>query len=96
MEYGTAEFKVPAVVKPQIDTNAATPSPTTVAEDILTLDITQGQSEMPIVTSRPGSSPMMPGSEKPLEHKFRLVVSPDVATNSMPIQDLKPVEPESF
>jgi hypothetical protein len=29
MRYGTAELKVPAVVKPQIDTTAATPSPIT-------------------------------------------------------------------
>jgi len=29
MMYGTTERKVPAVVKPQTDTTAATPSPTT-------------------------------------------------------------------
>jgi hypothetical protein len=32
MKYGTAELKVPAVVKPQNDRTAATPSPTTDGE----------------------------------------------------------------
>jgi hypothetical protein len=36
MRYGTAELKVPAVVKPQIDTTTATSSPITVGEDMQT------------------------------------------------------------
>jgi len=39
MKYGTAESKVLAVVKPQINMTAATPSPTTYGELWLTLDI---------------------------------------------------------
>jgi hypothetical protein len=39
MKYRTAELKVLAVVKPQIDTTAATPSPTTVGEHMQTLEI---------------------------------------------------------
>jgi hypothetical protein len=65
MRYGTAELKVPAVVKPQIDTTAATPSPMTVGEHMQTPEIARGQSEMPGVTSRPGSSQMRLGLEKP-------------------------------
>jgi hypothetical protein len=56
MKYGTAELKVPAVVMPQIDMTTATPSQTTVGEHMQTLDIVQGQTDMPAVTARPGSS----------------------------------------
>jgi hypothetical protein len=51
MRYGTAELKVPAGIKPQIDTTAATPSPTTAGEHVQTLDIVQGQSQMAAETS---------------------------------------------
>jgi len=56
MNYGMTELEVPAVVKPQIDTTAATPSPTTFGELIQVLDMVLGQSQMPQVTSRQGSS----------------------------------------
>jgi len=46
MNYGNAEFKVPAVVNPQIDPIAATPSPTTFGEHMQTLEIVSGQSQM--------------------------------------------------
>jgi len=96
MWYGTEELKVLAVVEPQIETNAATPSPITVGEHMQTPEIVRGQSEMPAVTSRPGSSQMRRGSEKPQSHKFISVLSPGMATDSMPIQDANPVEPVSF
>ena len=96
MRYGTAELKVPAVVKPQIETTAATPSPITVGEHMQTPEIVRGQSEMPAVTSPPGSCQMWLGSEKPQSHEFIPVLSPGMATDSMPIQDANPVEPVSF
>jgi len=43
MMYGTAELKVPAVVKPQIEMTAATPSPITVGEHMQTPEIIPGQ-----------------------------------------------------
>jgi len=58
MKYGTTELKVPAVVKPQTDTTAATPSPTTFGELMKTLDIVPRQSQMPQVTPQQGSSQM--------------------------------------
>jgi len=61
-----------------------------------TLDIVREQLSMTAVTSRPGSSQMRLGSEKPQSHKFRPVLSPDAGTNLMPIQNAKPVEPVSF
>jgi len=96
MKYGTAELNVPAVVTPRIDTTAASASPTTAGEHMQTLDIVRGQLEMPAVTSQPGSSQTRLGSEKPESNKFIPVLSPDVATDSTPMHDAKPVEPVSF
>jgi len=96
MKYGTAELKVPAVVNHQVDPIAATPSPTTFGEHMQTLEIVSAQSQMPAVTSRPGSSQMRLGSEKPQSHKFIPLFSPIAEPDSTPIQDTKPVEPVSF
>jgi len=96
MKYGNAELNVLAVVTPQIETTAASASLTTVGEHMQTLDIVRGQLEMPTVTSRPGSSQMRLGSEKPQSNTFISVLSPDAATDSTPIQDAKPVEPICF
>jgi len=63
--YWNTKLRVPAVVKPQIDKTAATPSPTTFGGHMQTLDIVRGQSPMTAVTSRPGSSQMRLGSESP-------------------------------
>jgi len=93
MKYGTDELKVPAVIKPQIDTTAARPSPTTVGEHMQTFEIVRGQSEMLVVSSLPGSSQMRLGSEKPQSHQFIPVLSPGMGSDSMPIQDAKPVQP---
>jgi len=71
------------VVKPQMDTTAATQWPTTFGEHMQTLDIVRGQSPMTAVTSRRGSSQMGLGSEKPQSHKFIPVLSPDKATYEM-------------
>jgi len=96
MRYGTAELKIAAVVKPQIETTAATPSPITIGEHMQTPEIVRGQSEMPALSSRPGSSQMRLGSEKPQSHKFIFILSPGMATDSMPSQDAHPVETVSF
>jgi len=96
MKYGTTDLRVPAVVEPQIDMTAATPSPTTFGEGMQTLDIIRGQLPMTAVTSRPESSEMRLDLEKQQSHKFILVISPNAMTDSMPIQDAKPVEPVSF
>ena len=92
LEYGTAGSKVPAVVKPQIDTTAASPPLKTFEEHTQTLDIVHGQSAMWAVTSRPGSSQMRLGSEKPQLQKFLLVHSPDAARYLTLIEDVMPVD----
>jgi len=95
MMYTTTELKVAAVVKPQIDTTAATPLPTTVGEYMQTLDIVRGQSPMMAVTTRPARSHMRLGSEEQQSHQFIPEFSPGAATDSMPIQDVKAFEPRS-
>ena len=82
MKYGTTELKVPAVVKPQTDTTAATPAPTTFGELMQVLDIVLGPSQMWQVTSRQGSSPIRLGSEK-LEADNQIVyLMPDAGPDS--------------
>jgi hypothetical protein len=51
MKYGTTELKVPAVGKPQRDSTAATPSPTSFGLVMQALDIVPGQSQLLHVTS---------------------------------------------
>jgi len=53
VKYETAELNVLVVVKPKIDTTAATPSLTTFGEHMHTLDIVGGQSDMLAVPSQP-------------------------------------------
>jgi len=64
MKYRTTELKVPAVLKPVTDSTAVTASMTTFGQHMQALDNVPGQSQMPQVTSRQGSSQMMLGSEK--------------------------------
>jgi hypothetical protein len=89
-------LKVPVVVKPQIDTTASTPSLITVGEHMQNPEIVRGQSELPAVTSRPGSSQIRLGLEKPQSLKFIPVLSPGMATDLITLQDGNPVEPVSF
>jgi len=46
-KYGTSELRVPAVVQPQRDDDAASPAPATFGELIECLDIVPGISQMP-------------------------------------------------
>jgi len=96
MKNGVAILKVLAGVKHQIDTTAATPSPTTFGEHMQTLDIVHGQLQMPAVISWPGSSQRRLGLEKLQLHKFKLVFLPNAPSDLTPIQHVKPVEPVSF
>jgi hypothetical protein len=82
MKYGATEFKVPVVVKPQTDTTAATPSQTTFGELMQAFDIVPGQSPMPHVTFREGSSQMRLGSEEPQADNYRIVLKTNTEPNS--------------
>ena len=89
-------MKVPAVVKPQTDTTAATLSPTTIAELMQVLDIVPRQSEMPQVPSRQGSSQMSLGSEKPHEYNHIVYLMPDAVPYSSQMKIGTPVQPVSL
>jgi len=58
MMYGTIEFNVPAVLKHETDTTAATPLPITFGEHMPTRDVVYGQLKKSQVMSRVGSSQM--------------------------------------
>jgi len=96
MKYGTTELKVPAVVKPQTDRTAATPSPTTLRGLTQVLDIVPGQSEMWQVTSQQGRSQIRLGSEKPRAENQIVSLMPDPVPDSSQIEIAMTVQPMSF
>jgi len=91
--YGTAELKIPGVVKPHWNKLTAAPAPTTYAELMVTLDIIPIISQMPQGTSRPRSNQMRLGSGKPQSPKHIPSLPPDMERNSSVIQKMKPLEP---
>jgi hypothetical protein len=95
MKYGTTELKVPAVGKHHADSTAATPSRTTIGELLKALDIVPGQSQIPLVTSGQGTSPMRHGSEKPQAANDTVPPKPTAVSDSSPIEIAKSVQPIS-
>jgi len=95
MKYGTTELNVPAVRKPQTDSTAATPSPTTFGEPMSAIDIVSGQSQMPQVTSLQGSSQMRLDWEQPQPDDHIVPLMPPAVPNSSQIEVAKPVQPLS-
>jgi len=92
LKYGTSELKVLAVVKPQTDTTAATPSPTTFGEDMQVPGILPGQSQMPQDTSRQGSGQMRLGSEIPQANNQVVSLMPDAVPDSSQRAIVMPVQ----
>jgi hypothetical protein len=68
MKHGKTELKVPAVVKPQTDMTALTPSQTTSAKIMQMFEIIPGQLQMLQVTSRPECCEMRLRLEQPQAH----------------------------
>jgi len=64
-KYSTSELRVPAVVQPQTDDDAAAPAPTTFGELMECLEIVPGRSQMLQGTSWPGSRHIRLGLVKP-------------------------------
>ena len=93
MEYRTTELKVPAVVQPQIDSTAATPSQTTFEELMQVLDIIPRQSHMPQATSRQGSSQMRLGLDKPQVDNHIVSLKPDGLPDSSQEVTVTPLQP---
>jgi hypothetical protein len=96
MQYGPTDLKVPAVVKPQTNTTAATPLPTTFGELMQDIDIIPGQSQMLQLMSQLGSSQMRLGSEKPQADNHIVSPTPDVVPESPQMKIAKLYQPVSF
>jgi len=96
MKHGTTELKVPAVVKPQTDTTAATPSSTTFRELMQVLDNVPGQSQILQVTSQQGNSQMRLGLENPQADDLIISLRPDASPDLSQMEIGKPVQPVSY
>ena len=94
--YGTSDLRVPAVVKPQTDDDAAAPAPTTCGELFECLGVVPGILQMPQGTSRPGSSHIWLASGKPKSSTSISGLAPPAVIGSSLIQNAKPVELVSF
>jgi len=92
MNYGSTALKVPAVVNPQSDMTAATPSPTTFGDLMQVLGIIPGQAQMLQVKSRQGSSQMRLGSQNPQADNHIVCPLPDSAQREI----ATPVQPVSI
>jgi hypothetical protein len=92
MTYGMAEFKIPAVVKLQMDQIAAPPTCTTFGELMETLDIFLGELQTLHRTTQPGGSDIPVSSGK--LHSRRNMVSPlpSGVRDLSPLNTLMPVE----
>jgi len=96
MKYGMTALKVPSVGKPQTDSTAATPLPTTFGQRMQALDIVPGQSQMLQITSQQGSSQLRLGSENPQADNHIVLSMPAAVPDSSHIEIAKPVQPLSF
>ena len=96
MKYGMTELKVPAVVKPQTDMTAATPSTTTFGELMQALQSVPRQSQMPQGMSRQGSSQMRLGSEISQEDNHIVSPMPNMVPDLSNMDLAKPVQSVSF
>jgi len=94
--YGTAELRVPAVIKLQTDQNVAAPALTTSGEHMECLDIVPGRSQMPQGTCQQTRSHMMLGSGKPQSDACIPGRAPATKLDSSPMQNVNPIEPVSI
>jgi hypothetical protein len=93
---GTAQWRVPAVVKPQTDQNDAAPALTTFGELMECPDIVPRRFQMPQGTSGPRSSYMRLGSGKPQSDTCIAGLALAMELDSSPMLNPKPIEPVSI
>ena len=91
-KYGTPKLRVPTVVQPQLDHDAAAPALTTFGELMECLNIVPSIPQMLQRTSRPGSSHNRLGSGKPQWAMSLRGLAPAVEHDSSLIQNAKLVE----
>jgi len=83
--YGTAELRVPAVFKRQMDYVTAVPALTTFAEKMEPLEIVPGISQIPQETSQWGCCQMKLWSGNPQSYKWKASLMPGGVPDSSPI-----------
>jgi len=91
-KYSTSELRIPAVVQPQTDDDAAAPAPTTFVELTVLLRIVSRISQMPQGTSRPGSSHMRLGCGKTQSNMSIPCSAPATEQDPSTFQNAKPVK----
>jgi hypothetical protein len=96
MKSVTTELNFLAVIKPQTDTTAATQSPTTYGVLMQVLDIVPGQSHMPEVMSRQGSSQQRLGLVKPQADNDIVSLMPGAVPDLSQMEIVKKVHCLSF
>jgi len=91
MKYGTTKLNVLLGVKSQTDRTATSPSLTTFGERMQALDVVPVQSQIPQVTSRPGSSQTRLGSAKPQADSHIVSVMSDAVPDLPQMEIAKPL-----
>jgi len=94
--YWTTEWKVPAVVQPQMADDATSSGLTIFGEPMETVDSIPGKQQMLQVSLWPGSRPMRLGLRKPQTHNHILSLPPARMPNSSPIQTSMHVKHVTF
>ena len=95
-KYSTSELRVPAVVKPRTNEDAAALAPTTFMGHMGCLDIVLGILQIPRGTPRPGSRQIRVSSGKPQSNTVVASHAPAVEPESPPIEKAKHVYRVSF
>jgi len=95
-KYGSTQFKVLAVVQPQMAADTELSGLMTFGEPMMTIINIPGKSHMPLEISRPGSSHLRLGSRKLETHKRIQSLPPAPMPDSSPIQNSEHVEPDIF
>jgi len=94
LKYGTAEMKIPAVVKPEQDELTATPAPTTFGELMETLHIVPEYRKwhQGLFTKKLSFEKKRLGSGKPQSRIHIVYLPPNTELNSLPKKSSRSVE----
>jgi len=95
-KYGTTEVRVPAVIKPPTNDDAAAPAPASFRELMECLDIFPGISQILQGTSRSWSCHIRLGSGEPESNTGIAGLAPAMGPDASHILKAKSVEPASF
>jgi len=95
-KYGASELRVPAIVQPQTEDDAAAPAPTTFGELMECLEIVPGIWQMPQWASQPASSHIRLHLVNAQSNSSIPSLEPAAECNKSLLLKAKPVEPVTF